>query len=63
VAAVEPETVPSAPATARIETADSPPESANAIVVPRSSHNAANIARARVVESFATFFPGTLATA
>ncbi len=34
-----------------------------AIVIPRSSHNAANIARDRFVEPFATFFAGTLATA
>jgi hypothetical protein len=34
-----------------------------AIVIPRSSHNSANVARARFVEPFATFFAGTLATA
>ncbi len=34
-----------------------------AIVIPRSSHNAANIARDRFVEPFATFLAGTLATA
>ena len=34
-----------------------------AIVIPRASHNAANIARDRFVEPFATFFAGTLATA
>jgi pimeloyl-ACP methyl ester carboxylesterase len=34
-----------------------------ALVVPRSSHNAANVARARFVEPFAAFFAGTLAPA
>lgn len=34
-----------------------------AIVIPRSSHNAANVARDRFVQPFARFFAGTLATA
>jgi pimeloyl-ACP methyl ester carboxylesterase len=34
-----------------------------AIVIPRSSHNAANIARKGFVRPFATFFAGSLATA
>ena len=34
-----------------------------AIVIPRASHNAANVARDSFVTPFATFFAGTLATA
>jgi pimeloyl-ACP methyl ester carboxylesterase len=36
---------------------------ARAIAVPRASHNAANVARARFVRPFADFFAGTLAPA